>query len=71
MFSPLFTTASVCVWGQKCTALAAAVSEEHNCSTVICRRKPAVYSVRVKLVVTCRKKRGERAIDVADVLQFA
>lgn len=80
-FSPLFATASApyvegffpyfSLWlCKKFTALAAAMCEEHNCRSAICRRKCSRYSIHVKLDVMCHKKRRKHAIDIAHAIQI-
>jgi hypothetical protein len=64
-FSPLFTSASaLCVlgfllfslwWCLKFTTLAAVLSEEHSCSSAICRRKCTSYNIHMKFDITFLK----------------
>jgi hypothetical protein len=46
------------------------MSEEHSCSTAICRRKRTSYNINVEFDIMCRKKRGECAIDIAHGIQI-
>jgi hypothetical protein len=45
-------------------ALAAAMNEEHNCSSAVCRRKHSSYNIHVKLDVICHRKRDKDVIDI-------
>jgi hypothetical protein len=51
-------------------ALAAAVSEEHSCVTLICRRVHTICNIPVKLDADHHGKRGERAIGIKYVLHI-
>jgi hypothetical protein len=39
--------------------------EKHSYTAATCRRKHTSYSIHVKLDITCCKKRGQHAIDIA------
>jgi hypothetical protein len=67
-FSQLLTPASaVCVWGSLLLSLwlLKIYWPCCSCTATICRRKHTSYNIHVKLDVMCRKKRDERATDIA------